>query len=94
MRRQDPAPPRWTERRAHLVAEVGRQVRAARRAHGWAQRELAERAGVAQSTICRMERGELAVTSHTLYAVAFAMGGLTIGARRDPDAASRPAGRL
>ena len=37
---------------------VGPQIRAARKARGWTQGELARRAGVGESTIGAIERGE------------------------------------
>lgn len=42
-----------------MLVDVARTVRDMRRALGWSQRDLAERAQVAQSTISRMERAVL-----------------------------------
>jgi transcriptional regulator with XRE-family HTH domain len=43
-----------------LRTDVARRVREVRLALGWSQRELARRAELAQSTICRIERATLA----------------------------------
>lgn len=42
---------------AGQAAQVGAQVRRARRAHDWTGAELAERAGVAPGTVVRIENG-------------------------------------
>lgn len=56
---------------------VGAAIRALRKAHGWSQPELAERSGVPQRTISRIENatkeGYLPVP-HTLNALASALG--------------------
>ncbi len=38
---------------------LGERVRRARMAHGWKQKELAERTGVPQGNISRIERGQI-----------------------------------
>jgi transcriptional regulator with XRE-family HTH domain len=45
------------ERARWLAKRIGQEVATARKAHGWSQRELAERAAVSQSAVSRVERG-------------------------------------
>jgi transcriptional regulator with XRE-family HTH domain len=53
----------------------GLAIRARRRARGWRQSDLASAAGVSSSTICRIERAELASISYgTLETVTRALG--------------------
>ncbi|ALV47215.1 antitoxin HicB [Arthrobacter alpinus] len=40
------------------IAEVGKQLRAARMKRGWSQTDLAEQAGVSRPTIARVESGQ------------------------------------
>jgi transcriptional regulator with XRE-family HTH domain len=62
-----------------VVDTVGRLVLRARRELGLTQPDLARCVGVSTSTICRIERGQVAVSVFTLYRVAEVLGGLTIG---------------
>jgi transcriptional regulator with XRE-family HTH domain len=58
-----------------LAAVVVRTVKAARRALGWSQRELAARAGVSQTLVARFERGQTAAVSlATIEALFDALG--------------------
>jgi transcriptional regulator with XRE-family HTH domain len=54
---------------------LGLAIRALRRRTRWTQQRLADRAGVSQSTVSRVERGELRhQTLHTLATIAEALG--------------------
>ena len=46
---------------ARILTILGSQVREERNAHGWTQRELAERAGVHVNVIGSIERGRSAM---------------------------------
>jgi transcriptional regulator with XRE-family HTH domain len=67
--------------RQESAAGVGQAIRALRTTIGWSQRELARRADVSQSTVCRVELGLLPdLTFSTAAALVAAMGGrLTVG---------------
>jgi transcriptional regulator with XRE-family HTH domain len=55
--------------------QIAETVRETRRAHGWSQAELGRRAGVSQSTICRIERGSVEkLTFETASRVLDALG--------------------
>lgn len=56
-----------------LPPSPGDSVSEARKALGWSQRELAERAGVSRPTVARIEAGQQ-VRVGTLNAVAAALG--------------------
>jgi transcriptional regulator with XRE-family HTH domain len=43
--------------RGRFMTEIGNTIRRARRAMGWTQRELAQRAGMGQSHVLRVEQG-------------------------------------
>jgi transcriptional regulator with XRE-family HTH domain len=62
-----------------VVDTVCRLVLRARRELGLTQPDLARGVGVSTSTICRIERGQVAVSVFTLYRVAEVLGRLTIG---------------
>jgi UDP-N-acetylglucosamine 1-carboxyvinyltransferase len=63
-----------------IAQAIGRTVRAGRRRRLWSQRVLAERVGVSQSAISRIEHGQMITATVTLYRIAEVLGGLTIGA--------------
>jgi transcriptional regulator with XRE-family HTH domain len=65
------------------LASVGRAVERERLRQGLSIRGLARLAGVAPSTILRLERTEIAASLLLVLKVARALGGLTIG-RREP----------
>jgi transcriptional regulator with XRE-family HTH domain len=52
----------------------GERVRLLRRRKGWTHRELADRAGVTQTTIVRLERGTSDLNISTIRKVAEALG--------------------
>lgn len=56
------------------TAQVGGRIRAARQAHGWTQRDLAQRLNRRQATISRWESGDRALTVGDLMAVAEVLG--------------------
>jgi transcriptional regulator with XRE-family HTH domain len=58
---------------AAILTELGIQVREARNAHGWTQRELAERAGVHVNVIGSIERGRSAMRISTLVELSKAL---------------------
>jgi transcriptional regulator with XRE-family HTH domain len=62
-----------------IAAEIGRLVHEGRRRSGLTQMQLARRAGLSQSSISRLEHGLQLPSSLTLYRLAAALGGLTIG---------------
>ena len=55
------------------MLEIGKTIRRARRAMGWTQRELAQRAGMGQSHVLRVEQGS-DVRLSTLQRLAEALG--------------------
>src|SRR5438105_5009938 len=65
-----PLPPRNRSGRrpaaAYILASIAREVAADRRAAGLTQQELAERAGVRQETLSRIESGKHTPTLSTL----------------------------
>ncbi|OCF91078.1 hypothetical protein AW168_08370 [Nocardia brasiliensis] len=56
-----------------MAAEIGDAVRAAREARGWTQSELAERAGLKQHAVSRLESGDVVPTLKTLLRVSDAL---------------------
>lgn len=62
-----------TSESTRLALEVGEQVRAARRAAGLTQRELAARVGTGRAEISRVECGGTGTTLTTLLKIAEAM---------------------
>jgi transcriptional regulator with XRE-family HTH domain len=53
---------------------LGEQIRAARRARGWSQQELADRAGITAPTLRKVETGDLGVALGTAFEVAALTG--------------------
>lgn len=53
---------------------LGEHVRAARRARGWSQQDLADRAGVAVPTLRKVENGDLGVALGTAFELAALTG--------------------
>lgn len=53
---------------------LGEHVRAARRARGWSQQDLADRAGVTAPTLRKVENGDLGVALGTAFEVAALTG--------------------
>jgi XRE family transcriptional regulator, regulator of sulfur utilization len=74
-RHEEASPTRATngEARVDLRAAVGIVIRTARGRQGLTQREWAERAGLSRTNVCRVERGEVNLTLHTLEALARAV---------------------
>lgn len=81
--------PTWREIRAGFLAEpevqqvyrdleprfaVVRQLIELREKHGWSQRDLAERAGMKQPQLARLETGQVEPKLETLQRLAKAMG--------------------
>lgn len=60
--------------RADTAAAFGAVLRARRRATGLTQEALAERAGLSQKHVARMERAERVPTVHAVILVARALG--------------------
>lgn len=62
-------------RNARMAAELlGLQIGRARRERRWSQAELAERAGIARSTLHNLESGDPAVSMGTAFEVATLVG--------------------
>ncbi|HBS48986.1 MAG TPA: XRE family transcriptional regulator [Rhodobacteraceae bacterium] len=55
-------------------ADLGRRVREIRKARGWTLKDLAERSGLAVSTISKMERGEISLTYDRFMRLAQGLG--------------------
>lgn len=60
-----------------LAATFASELRAARRARGWTQSELAERADIAVEVCGRLERGRVLPRADTLVRLALALGTTT-----------------
>lgn len=81
-------PSRQARRRQTIF--VGGKIRALRKDRRFTQAELAQRIGVQQSDLCRMENGEYKVSLETLFRI-LAVFGLEIGEFfRDRQAAATP----
>jgi transcriptional regulator with XRE-family HTH domain len=63
-----------------IASAIGWTVHRGRRRNRLSQRQLAERVGVSQSAISRIEHGQMITATVTLYRLAEALGGLIIGA--------------
>jgi len=63
---------------ADIAADIGATIRAARRAHGLTQEQLAELAGASTRTVREIEKGSGASSLDTVIGVAAAVG-VTIG---------------
>ena len=77
------------------LLDLGRTVRNARRSAGWSQRQLADRAGLSQSSISRLERGLLpGLKIKRLGPIVASLGSLVIRSPspREEAARSDPAG--
>ena len=67
--------PRRSEEKTWQTVEIGRRFRLGRQQSGISQRTLADRAGVSQSEISRLERGmRPGMAVHRLAAIAMALG--------------------
>lgn len=53
---------------------VGERIKELRRAAGLTQVDLADRAGLSQSEVCRMEKGQRSITVDRLSSIARALG--------------------
>lgn len=71
------------ERAQWLARRIGLEIATARRARGWSQRELANRAGVSQSAVSRVERGWVDASVELLTRLCVAVG-LDLSARAFP----------
>lgn len=67
------------------TAGLGQRVRDIRKARGWKLADLAQRTGLAISTISKMERGEISLTYDRFMALAQGLG-LDVGELFDADA--------
>jgi len=56
------------------VTVFGTRVKMARHDHSWTQRDLAERAGVSQRTVAKVEQGSAATSIGNAFNVAVAAG--------------------
>ncbi|MFI6043341.1 helix-turn-helix domain-containing protein [Nocardia sp. NPDC051321] len=56
-----------------MAAEIGEAVRAVREARGWSQSDLAERTGLKQHAVSRLESGDVVPTLKTLLRVSDAL---------------------
>ncbi len=65
---------REAERVFRAAYAFGQAIYAARKARGLRQSDLAERSGIAQADISRIERGQIAPTTPTLLKLADALG--------------------
>ncbi|MCJ7873236.1 helix-turn-helix domain-containing protein [Phaeobacter sp. J2-8] len=72
---------------ARTARQIGTLIQRARKAQGWTQKQLAERAGLRQATISSMESGEKPAKLDSLLAVLSALDlEFRIGARSKGDA--------
>jgi DNA-binding XRE family transcriptional regulator len=60
--------------RGKLAAFIGSKIKQLREQRGMTQDQLAEKAGLRQSHVCRLEQGDHTPTRHTLEKVAKALG--------------------
>lgn len=59
---------------AHAAQLLGARVRAARGERRWTARELADRAGISQATLSKVERGDMTVALGVAFEVAALVG--------------------
>ena len=62
------------EQKQQTRERIGQRITILRKATGWSQIQLAERAGLQSSHISRIEAGKYAVTLETVQAIAEALG--------------------
>lgn len=62
------------EQKQQTRERIGQRIAILRKATGWSQIQLAERAGLQPSHISRIEAGKYAVTCETVQAIAEALG--------------------
>ena len=63
-----------TDQKQATRERIGQRISILRKATGWSQIQLAERAGLQPSHISRIEAGKYAVTFETVQAIAEALG--------------------
>lgn len=63
-----------TDQKQATRERIGQRIAILRKATGWSQIQLAERAGLQPSHISRIEAGKYAVTFETVQAIAEALG--------------------
>ncbi len=80
-------------RRIATVRDLGQLIRAARRARGWSQGELAERSGSSRSFISDVETGKPTVELGRVLAVAAALRLDVVAGSENDTVASHPTGR-
>jgi transcriptional regulator with XRE-family HTH domain len=84
MRKND-TPPALAPSATQSPEGLGQRVREIRKARGWKLSDLAERTGLAISTISKMERNEISLTYDRFMRLAQGLG-LDVGELFDPDA--------
>lgn len=57
-----------------MLAKIGQNLKGARLARKWTQKDLADRSGISLSMVSAVERGQRNVTIDTLQALAAALG--------------------
>lgn len=57
-----------------IKRQVGQQIRAARKAKGYTQKELGEKLGVGETTVSHYEAGKQNLTIETLARIATVLG--------------------
>lgn len=73
-RKQDAVPTSLDFPETRSGAELGARVRRIRKARGWTLQDLADRAGLAVSTISKMERAEISLTYDRFMRLAQGLG--------------------
>ena len=64
----------YSQATLQAVKLLGRQIKLARKQRGWPETGLAERAGIARSTVQRIEKGDESVTVGLYFEVAALVG--------------------
>lgn len=67
-------PESLSQPQARSESDLGARVRQIRKARGWTLQDLADRAGLAVSTISKMERGEISLTYDRFMRLAQSLG--------------------
>ena len=78
---------------AAILASIGSQIREARKARSWHLSDVAERVGVSQSVVCRMELARREPSFHQVICTCAALGMRLSSVLRQAEDDAFPLGR-